>query len=177
MDNSKIWLISDTHFNHRNIIRYCDRPFSSVEEMNITLIENWNSVVNNNDRVFMLGDFCLSGKNKIVEIGKQLRGRKTLILGNHDGAALNTYYEAGFEMVSKHPIFLNGFLLSHYPLPDPRFINIHGHIHNTSIEEVDYLKLDVNPELKDLYVNVSCDVINFTPIDFNKIKSNLIKIT
>lgn len=138
--------------------------------MNITLIENWNSVVNNNDRVFMLGDFCFSEKNKIIEIGKQLRGRKTLILGNHDGAALSTYYEAGFEMVSKYPIFLNGFLLSHYPLPDSRFINIHGHIHNNSIEKIDYLKLEENPELKDMYVNVSADVIGYVPISLDEVK-------
>lgn len=176
MDNSKIWLISDCHFNHRNIIKYCNRPFSSVEEMNATLIENWNSIVNNNDRVFMLGDFCLSGKDKIIEIGNQLKGRKTLIMGNHDSGALSTYYEAGFEMVSKYPIFLNGFLLSHYPLPDPRFINIHGHIHNTSIEEVDYLRLDANPELKDLYVNVSCDVMKFKPIALDEIKKFVLSI-
>lgn len=104
-DTSKIWLIADTHFNHKNIIKYCNRPFSSIEEMNETLINNWNSVVKNNDRVFMLGDFCLSGKDKIIKIGNQLNGRKTLIIGNHDSASLRVYYEAGFEMVSKHTLF------------------------------------------------------------------------
>lgn len=170
MDNSKIYLIADPHFNHKNIIKYCDRPFSSVDEMNQVLIKNWNNTVKKEDRIFVLGDFCLSGKDKIIEIGKQLNGRKTLILGNHDSASIKTYYEAGFEMVSKYPIFLKGFLLSHEPIPDCRFINIHGHIHNKSIEEIDYLYFDKMPELKELYYNVGVDTNNFKPVSFKDIR-------
>lgn len=170
MDNSKIYLIADPHFNHKNIIKYCNRPFSSVDEMNQVLIKNWNNTVKKEDRIFVLGDFCLSGKDKIIEIGKQLNGRKTLILGNHDSASIKTYYEAGFEMVSKYPIFLEGFLLSHEPIPDCRFINIHGHIHNKSIEEIDYLYLDKMPELKELYYNVGVDINNFRPVSFKDIR-------
>ena len=170
MDNSKIYLIADPHFNHKNIIKYCDRPFSSVDEMNKVLIKNWNNVVKKENRIFVLGDFCLSGKDKLIEIGRQLNGRKTLILGNHDSASIKTYYEAGFEMVSKYPIFLKGFLLSHGPIPDCRFINIHGHIHNKSIEEIDYLYLDKMPELKELYYNVGVDTNNFRPVSFKDIR-------
>ena len=170
MDNSNIYLIADPHFNHKNIIKYCDRPFSSVDEMNQVLIKNWNNTVKKEDRIFVLGDFCLSGKDKIIEIGRQLKGRKTLILGNHDSASIKTYYEAGFEMVSKYPIFLKGFLLSHEPIPDCRFINIHGHIHNKSIEEIDYLYLDKMPELKELYYNVGVDTNNFKPVSFKDIR-------
>ena len=170
MDNSNIYLIADPHFNHKNIIKYCDRPFSSVDEMNQVLIKNWNNTVKKEDRIFVLGDFCLSGKDKIIEIGRQLKGRKTLILGNHDSASIKTYYEAGFEMVSKYPIFLKGFLLSHEPIPDCRFINIHGHIHNKSIEEIDYLYLDKMPELKELYYNVGVDTNNFRPVSFKDIR-------
>lgn len=172
-DTSKIWLIADTHFNHKNIIKYCNRPFSSIEEMNETIIENWNKVVKNSDRVFVLGDFCLAGKDKIIETGSRLNGRKTLILGNHDSASLRVYYEAGFEMVSKHTLFLDGFLLSHYPIPDCRFYNIHGHIHNESIEVIDNLHLNTNSDLYKLYYNVSVDVINFTPISLNEIKRRI----
>ena len=138
--------------------------------MNQVLIKNWNNTVKKEDRIFVLGDFCLSGKDKIIEIGNQLNGRKTLILGNHDSASIKTYYEAGFEMVSKYPIFLKGFLLSHEPIPDCLFINIHGHIHNKSIEEIDYLYLDKMPELKELYYNVGVDTNNFKPVSFKDIR-------
>lgn len=86
MNEPKIFLIGDTHFMHRNIIKYCNRPFKDVEEMTETLIKNWNSVVGKNDIVYVVGDFALCGKAKIIEIGNQLNGRKRLILGNHDQA-------------------------------------------------------------------------------------------
>lgn len=164
MDTSKIWLISDLHLNHRNIIEYCNRPFSSVEEMNRELIKNWNSVVKNSDRVFCLGDFCLSGKDKVIELGNKLNGRKTLILGNHDSCSLKTYYNAGFEMVSKYSICLEykKIILSHKPIEyiPFGFINIHGHIHNKKIKEFTDSKG---------YFNVSADCINFTPICLDSI--------
>ena len=162
MDNSRIFLISDLHINHKNILKYCQRPFSSIEEMNNSLINNWNSIITNNDRVFMLGDFCLTGKDKIIEVGRTLHGRKTLLIGNHDSASLNTYYAAGFEMVSKYPIFLNDtYILSHHPIPDCKYKNIHGHIHDKPL-------LFPNPEN---YFNVSVENINYTPINLTKIEA------
>lgn len=162
MDNSRIFLISDLHLSHRNIIKYTERPFSSVEEMNNSLINNWNSIITNNDRVFMLGDFCLAGKDKIIECGRALNGRKTLVWGNHESGSLKTYYAAGFEMVSKYPILLNDtYILSHYPIPDCKYKNIHGHIHNNPL-------LLPNPEN---YFNVSVENINYTPINLIKIEA------
>lgn len=64
---NNIWFSSDHHFNHKNIIDYCKRPFQSVEEMNIALIENHNKFVNKNDDVYFLGDFVL-GTKKILLI-------------------------------------------------------------------------------------------------------------
>lgn len=168
MDNSKIWLIADTHFCHTNIIRYCDRPFQSTAEMNDVMIRNWNNKVSNNDRVFMLGDFCLAGKNKIVEIGQRLQGRKTLIIGNHDSASLKTYYEAGFEMVSKHPIIIEDFIiLSHKPMftpPNSVYFNIYGHVHN-----------DINyRDFTESSCCVSVERIGYAPILFQTIKETVL---
>lgn len=160
----RIWFIGDTHFCHRNIIKYCGRPFDSIEKMNEALISNWNKVVKRDDRVFMLGDFALCGKDKIVEFGQQLNGRKILILGNHDGASLSTYYNAGFEMVSRFPLFWHDFILSHEPIPECQYPNIHGHLHQKDVEDCEDFARGVYP-----YINVSADKINFTPIEFKEL--------
>ena len=152
-----------TFVSHRNIIEYCNRPFSTVSEMNKTLIDNWNKVVRKEDKVIMNGDFALSDKDKIIEIGQQLNGRKTLILGNHDGASLKTYYDAGFEMVSKYPIVVEEFfIVSHQPQfvqSNGVYANIFAHVHD-------------NPEYTDCSAHsfcVSAERINYTPIEFNEI--------
>lgn len=81
----EIWLTSDQHIGHSNIITYCNRPFSSLDEMSKTLIERWNSVVKPHHLVFNLGDLTMSWKKeKIKEIYDQLNGTKILIKGNHD---------------------------------------------------------------------------------------------
>lgn len=80
---SKVWFTSDSHFFHANVIQYCNRPFSSVEEMNRILISNWNSVVDQQDVVYHLGDFSLSFR--AVELfTRELNGTKFLVPGNHD---------------------------------------------------------------------------------------------
>lgn len=166
----KIWFISDLHFGHKNIIQYCGRPFSSVKEMEEKLVENWNRRVKKFDRVFCLGDFALCGKEKIIDLGRQLNGRKILILGNHDGASLNTYYAAGFEMVSKFPILWEGrFLLSHEPINDCPYINIHGHIHDKRIEDCS----DTYWGVIEHYINVSVDAINYEPIEFRELEQKI----
>lgn len=128
--------------------------------MNNIIIQNWNSVVKNNDRVFVLGDFCLSGKDKIIKCGRALNGRKTLIKGNHDNASLSTYYEAGFEIVSKHPIFFESkIIFSHEPIILCPYINIHGHIHDKEIDKKNYPNS----------INVSIEKINYFPIALEKV--------
>lgn len=74
---------SDHHFSHHNIIRYCQRPYSSAEEMNEVFIRLWNETISPNDVVYYLGDFSLS-KAPVVHITKRLNGRKILVAGNHD---------------------------------------------------------------------------------------------
>ena len=161
----KIFLIGDCHFGHRNIIKYCNRPFTDVEDMTKKLVKNWNSVVGKNDIVYVVGDFALCGKQKIIEIGHQLNGRKRLILGNHDQASLGTYYEAGFEYVYNHHIILDDFLIvSHVPLvgisENTPFANIFAHVHD-------------DPAYKDYSCRsfcVSAERINYTPIELNVVK-------
>lgn len=74
---------SDTHFGHENIIKFCKRPYQSVEEMNEALIENWNKVIGKNDTVFHLGDFALGGSTVWNNTLDRLNGKIYLIFGNH----------------------------------------------------------------------------------------------
>jgi calcineurin-like phosphoesterase family protein len=154
------FIIGDTHFFHKNIIKYCNRPFESVEEMNEILIQNWNNEVREQDKIIVNGDFALGGKEQIIEVGKRLKGRKTLILGNHDGASLKTYYEAGFEMVIDYPIMVDEFfMVSHMPQyvqSHGVYANIFAHVHDnpmyasvsprsfcTSVERIGYTPINI----------------------------------
>lgn len=161
-----IWVISDTHFGHANIIKYCGRPFSSVDEMNHVLVENWNKVVRDEDIVYHLGDVYF-GKNWSGETPRDflrsLRGRKRLILGNHD-SGLDQNIRDVFQKIlvwRQFPEF--GLLLTHVPvhpntLSEKWPVNVHGHIHNN---ERDYGKQ---------YKNVSVEVINYTPVNIEELR-------
>ena len=165
MREPKVFLIGDCHFGHKNIIRYCNRPFKDVDDMTENLIKLWNNVVGNNDIVYVVGDFALCGKNKIIEIGQRLNGRKRLIMGNHDQASIETYKQAGFEFIYNHPIVLDEFfVVSHEPMvgfsPSMPFANIFAHVHD-------------NPAYTDCSSRsfcVSAERIAYEPIKFETIK-------
>lgn len=80
----KIFFTSDLHFSHKNVIKYCQRPFEGIAEMERILIENWNSVVGPQDTVYVLGDVFFCGKQRAEDIIKKLNGYKILVKGNHD---------------------------------------------------------------------------------------------
>lgn len=153
----RIFLTSDQHFYHRNIIKYCNRPWNSgtgpdgqmvitdedVERMNETMIEKWNSVVGEDDIVYNLGDVIFGDKTRLSGIMSRLNGRKRLILGNHDHAArkedvVKFYMDAGFERVYDRNIIIQDFIiLSHFPLQflnsNCPFYSCFGHVHNSEI--------------------------------------------
>ena len=127
----KLFIISDTHFYHKNIIKYCDRPFKDVDEMNKAIIDNWNSVVSHNDTVLCLGDFLLGGASRFDEIVPHLNGRLYLIKGNHDDKSNKFYLEHGFTGVTDSPLEYENIIFSHHPkTPKDGKINLFGHIHN-----------------------------------------------
>jgi calcineurin-like phosphoesterase family protein len=110
------WVISDTHFFHKNIIRYCSRPWESVDEMNEGLIQRWNESIKDDDVVILAGDVAFtnsSNKLAVQNICRRLAGRKYLVKGNHDGK--NEFYlEAGFVDVVDY-IVVDNILIAHYP--------------------------------------------------------------
>lgn len=80
---NNIWLSSDWHYAHSNIVRYAERPFKDVDEMNEALIVNYNSLVSDKDIVFFLGDIAFGGDNVQMILGR-MKGNIHYILGNHD---------------------------------------------------------------------------------------------
>ena len=170
-----IYFISDTHFYHTNIIRYCNRPFKNIEEMNETIINNWNSIVTNHDIIYHLGDFCLSSDEEIKNIFNRLNGNKILIRGNHDRKPVKFYENLGFKVLTHAPIILNEYqlMLSHVRLPNTKipdgYINLHGHIHNKKINDDNIT--NIYSESK--HINLSVDVTNFKPISLDKIMEKI----
>ena len=96
-----IFFTSDLHLGHENCIRLCNRPFSSIEEMDEILIENWNHKVTGKDTVYILGDLIYRSQKPPEEYLRRLRGKKHLILGNHDrGWIRSCQTEQFFESVN-----------------------------------------------------------------------------
>lgn len=97
--SANYYFTSDWHLNHDNILKYCDRPFKTVKEMNNKIISEYNRTVRPNDVVFFLGDMGFYSQAGFKELISALPGKKILILGNHDKWGMKTYYDAGFDAV------------------------------------------------------------------------------
>ena len=171
--------ISDLHFDHKNVISYDNRPFYNIEEMNKTLIDNWNSVVTKNDYVYILGDMFWNNNNA-ENILSQLNGQKYLIRGNHD--RLNSSMEKYFVWVKDYAeIKDNGrtVVLCHFPMPCFKNqcygdFHLYGHVHNGfEWHMIEHFK----QEIIDLYekpcnmFNVGCMIsyMNYTPRTLDEI--------
>jgi len=146
-----IYFIADTHFNHENIIKYCDRPFSNAKEMNEYIIQKWNSVVKEDDIVYHLGDVGFGTTEMLKELINRLNGTKILLRGNHDfERGVNGWKEVGFSEVYKKKIELGNLILIHKPIEiledDP--------MHNKQLGE----RFD-----KENHICISCDMIDYTP--------------
>lgn len=140
-----IWFISDTHFGHENILTFTKRDgtllrnFSSVQEMDETMIDRWNEVVQDGDKVYHLGDVFFGDKVRFKRNWSRLRGKKRLIVGNHDDIKLIAREGFFKEIYMWRKVPGTSILLTHVPvhqstLMEPRFdevkmVNVHGHIH------------------------------------------------
>jgi calcineurin-like phosphoesterase family protein len=150
---------ADTHFWHRGVIHHCRPWASSVEHMNETIIQAWNSVVADEDEVYHLGDFSFAGTAKTLAILDQLRGRKHLILGNHD-KGLNAAVLERFVWVDKlktikipdpdAPGGIQRIVLCHYPMltwdmAQHGTWHLHGHSHG-NLKPTPGRRLDVGTD-------------------------------
>lgn len=169
-----VFFTADTHFGHANIIRFCNRPFDSVEEMNEALISNWNSRVRGNDTVFIVGDMMFRCPEPEL-ILKRLKGKKRLIVGNHDSSWMNKVdLTKFFYSVDPYLEISDGqhaLTLCHYPLlswkHQKRSYMIHGHIHADT-------SMDYWPQIasRDNLLNAGCDINNYMPVTFDELFEN-----
>lgn len=145
----KEFITSDLHFGHKKIIEYEKRPFKDVIEMDCVLIKHWNNIVTDDDIVYILGDFSFYdgiGTNNIL---KMLKGRKILIIGNHDGKFLkDKQFDRGLfeEIVDRKSIKRNKtkIYMSHFPMADwnnreQGSIHFYGHLHTMQNEVSEYM--------------------------------------
>ena len=135
------YYIADTHFGHENILRFDGRPFSSTEEMEKEMIKRWNSIVTNQDKVYILGDFCWGLSECWLRILNKLKGQKFLIRGNHDLKQMNSEIKKKFINIKDYDKIMDGtrvVILSHYPIlfyqhdHNENVYMLHGHVHMTN---------------------------------------------
>lgn len=129
-----IFYISDTHFGHKNILKYDNRPYFTVAEMDADLIKRWNNAVKPTDTVYHLGDFSWLKPAEESEILQQLNGTKILIRGNHDYKPTAEWS----EVLPFAEIVDNGrhVILSHFPIASYKnmthgYYHLYGHVHNS----------------------------------------------
>ena len=190
----EIFIISDTHFGHAKMLDFLNydgtrmRPFSSVEEMDELMIENWNKLVKPTDKVYHLGDVFYKSGN-FDEIAKRLNGTKVLCRGNHDRREAQWYLKYFKDVRSTFHIDGN-YLLGHFPIhPDSkgRFVRmLHGHIHvQTVMKNQPIIAIYKNGDTEEVgiervpdpwYRNCCVEVNNYSPIPFELIKEETEKL-
>ena len=161
-----VWFTSDMHFGHGNIIRYCDRPFTCAEHMNVSLVRNWNSRVKEGDKVIHIGDFCCKGaergiagvKTKAESWEERLNGTVIHVQGNHDpnnsvklsfSSAILFFSDISWYLVHKPP-------MEPADIPEGCGAVLCGHVH----EKWAHKMVGSIP-----VINVGVDVRRFMPIN------------
>ena len=167
-----IYYISDTHFRDQSIFDKCKRPFESLQDMEETIIQNWNNRINDDDIVYVLGDLVKDDEASAIQIFNKLKGHKHLIVGNHDHQILEDIKSSNlFETIKFIDLIFDGnrkVCICHYPLMDWMEFNrqgflVYGHIHNKTAKNGKAYQL-----MKEFYrdlpaYNCGVDVCNFEP--------------
>lgn len=175
-----LFFTADTHFGHKNIIEYCQRPFRDVEEMNETLIDNWNGTIDKKDIVFHIGDFGMGDAADWNRILDRLNGRIYLVAGNHDLRALSSGVNTRFEKVSMQMLIQVGkrkIYLNHYPFlcfsgSEKECWQLFGHVHsNRRQSTADNSRLNY---LLSTQYDVGVDKNDYAPISYKQIRDILL---
>jgi len=180
-----IYFTADTHFCHVGIIKQCNRPFLDAKTMNNKMIHSWNSVVNKNDEIYILGDFMYKGTTRDAnEILSRLNGKKYLIKGNHEKYLEDQSFNCKvFEWIKDYYVLNTEglkIILFHYPIlqwdtSHHGSIHLYGHVHNSGIKYPalgEMLKI-LGPKA----INVGVDVNNFYPVSLIEIINRIFSKT
>jgi calcineurin-like phosphoesterase family protein len=170
---SNTFFTGDCHFSHKNIIRYCNRPFPTVEEMNYKMKLNWNSKVSKNDIVWHVGDFCfIKDRKKRLELINSLNGTINILIGDHGdeklfefpeeikGKLYNKSYLLNINVYNK-PITICHWPMRSWAKSHYGSYNLHGHTHNNET------KMYKNQ------LNVGVDCCDFFPISFDEVREKI----
>lgn len=174
VDCPDVWFTSDWHLNHTNIIKYCNRPFDTVEEMNISLLDRCNSLVKKSDVLFYLGDWCFHHRyNKLVEFAKIFRDSLVckniyFLFGNHDRKLreddnfkklwIGTYDLLEIK-VKDQSIVLCHYAMRTWNKSHHGSWHLYGHSHGGLSDDTAALSFDCGT-----------DCFNFFPINFTKVE-------
>ena len=152
-----VWFTSDCHLDHENILKYCDRPFVNVKEMNELIIKNFNDVVKDTDVVYFLGDFAFKNHEEHLS---RLNGIIVFVLGNHDSRTTLKTHIKKIELLIKN----QELLCVHNPADcEEGFrVNLVGHVHT--------LWKTKKTKKGNLLINVGVDQWNFKPVHYNELK-------
>lgn len=167
---AKTWVYSDPHFYHKNIVTFTNydgsklRPWDDAYKMTEDLIEWYNEVVNDEDRVYILGDVAFT-KTHFRNAVSRLKGRKVLIQGNHEPTKAKAMFAELFDDIRGY-VVKKGFIMSHIPLHPQSMgrwkLNIHGHLHNNLVyQEPRKLSHEI---VDDRYYNACVERNNFRPV-------------
>lgn len=183
-----VWFTSDTHFFHENILRYCNRPFRDVTEMNDVLVKNWNETVPEDGVVFHLGDFAFGDSHEWNDILSRLNGRIYLILGNHDMKHIKQGFMKRFAYVTQQMTIRVGgqsIILNHNPFlayggAYRNVWQLFGHVHSGPLsgkgKDGDSGSGKDLPRLVHLFprqYDVGVDNNDFRPVSFKEIKTKI----
>ena len=175
----KIFFVSDTHFCHENIIKYCRRPFKDIEENDEELIRRWNEKVPKDGIVFHLGDVAFGNTNRVDEILKRLNGKIYLVIGNHDWRRIVNDHKWRFELMTQQinmKIGKRHIILNHYPMlcfsgawrGEDATYQLFGHVHTSPYtdEGLDQQRLKM---LFTSQYDVGVDNSNFTSVSWKEV--------
>jgi len=176
------WIISDTHFYHKKICTYDDRPVDFTDR----IILNWCRLVRDEDYVYHIGDVAFAKRTLLSQVIRRLTGRKALIRGNHDNESHDWYLRNGWDAVydefsvstGTHPTVILSHVPHKFMTDDTNAINIHGHFHGQQVDRLREVEPDFVDRLTDRHYLFNIMHTNLSPVLLETaISSGLVKRT